>query len=45
MTADIDNKRLFVTCDCLVASPLRLSYPHFPYFFLQALKKAQAQPK
>lgn len=40
MTAGIDNKRLFVTCDCLVASPLGLSSPRFPYFFLQALKKS-----
>lgn len=39
LTADIDHKRLFVTCDCLVASPLGLSSPRIPYFFLQEFKK------
>ena len=31
LAADIDNKRLSVTCDCLVASPLGLSSPRLPY--------------
>ncbi len=39
LTADIDNKRLTVTCDCLIASPLGLSSPRLPYFFLQEFKR------
>ena len=39
LSADIDNKRLSVTCDCLVASPLGLSSPKLPYFFLQEFKR------
>ncbi|MEY4903975.1 MAG: hypothetical protein RLZZ292_1790 [Bacteroidota bacterium] len=39
MAADIDNKRLSVTCDCLVATPLGLSSPKLPYFFLQEFKR------
>ena len=35
LSADIDNKRLSVTYDCLVVSPLGLSSPKLPYFFLQ----------
>ena len=39
LSADIDHKRLSVTCDCLVASPLGLSSPKLPYFFLQEFKR------
>lgn len=39
LSADIDGKRLSVTCDCLVASPLGLSSPRLPYFFLQEFKR------
>ena len=39
LAAEIDNKRLSVTCDCLVASPLGLSSPKLPYFFLQEFKR------
>ncbi len=39
LSAEIDNKRLSVTCDCLVASPLGLSSPRLPYFFLQEFKR------
>ncbi|TAF47458.1 MAG: hypothetical protein EAZ14_01775 [Runella slithyformis] len=39
LTADINGKRLSVTCDCLVASPLGLSSPRLPYFFLQEFKR------
>jgi hypothetical protein len=39
MSANINNKRLAVTCDCLVASPLGLSSPKLPYFFLQEFKR------
>jgi hypothetical protein len=39
LSADIDDKRLSVTCDCLVASPLGLSSPKLPYFFLQEFKR------
>lgn len=39
LSAEIDNKRLSVTCDCLVASPLGLSSPKLPYFFLQEFKR------
>ena len=39
LTADIDNNRLTVTCDCLIASPLGLSSPRLPYFFLQEFKR------
>ena len=39
LAAEINNKRLSVTCDCLVASPLGLSSPKLPYFFLQEFKR------
>jgi hypothetical protein len=39
LSADINDKRLSVTCDCLVASPLGLSSPKLPYFFLQEFKR------
>ena len=39
LSAEIDHKRLSVTCDCLVASPLGLSSPKLPYFFLQEFKR------
>jgi hypothetical protein len=39
LSADINNKRLSVTCDCLIATPLGLSSPKLPYFFLQAFKR------
>ncbi len=39
LSAEIDHKRLSVTCDCLVASPLGLSSPRLPYFFLQEFKR------
>jgi hypothetical protein len=41
LSAEIDNKRLSVTCDCLVASPLGLSSPKLPYFFLQERNAAR----
>jgi hypothetical protein len=39
MIADIDGKHLSVVCDCLIATPLGLSSPRFPYFFLQEFKR------
>jgi hypothetical protein len=39
LSTNINNKRLSVTCDCLVASPLGLSSPKLPYFFLQEFKR------
>lgn len=39
MSADIGSNRLSVTCDCLIATPLGLSSPRFPYFFLQEFKR------
>lgn len=39
MIADIDGKHLSVVCDCLVATPLGLSSPRLPYFFLQEFKR------
>ena len=39
LSADINNRRLSVTCDCLVASPMGLSSPKLPYFFLQEFKR------
>ncbi len=39
LSADIHGNRLSVTCDCLVASPLGLSSPKLPYFFLQEFKR------
>jgi hypothetical protein len=39
MMADIDGKHLSVVCDCLIATPLGLSSPRFPYFFLQEFKR------
>lgn len=39
LSAEINKKKLSVTCDCLVASPLGLSSPKSPYFFLQEFKR------
>jgi hypothetical protein len=39
LSAEIAQKRLSVTCDCLIASPLGLSSPKLPYFFLQEFKR------
>ena len=39
MIADIGGKHLSVVCDCLVATPLGLSSPRLPYFFLQEFKR------
>ena len=39
LAADINGNRLSVTCDCLIASPLGLSSPRLPYFFLQEFKR------
>lgn len=48
LSADINNKRLSVTCDCLIATPLGLSSPKLPYFFckhLNAEKRRKTTPK
>ena len=37
LAATINGKQLSVGCDCLIASPLGLSSPRLPYFFLQIL--------
>ncbi len=39
LAADIDGKSLSVVCDCFIATPLGLSSPRSPYFFLQEFKR------
>ncbi len=39
LAANINGKQLSVSCDCLIASPLGLSSPRLPYFFLQEFKR------
>ncbi len=39
LSANIDGKMLSVVCDCLIATPLGLSSPRLPYFFLQEFKR------
>jgi hypothetical protein len=41
LKATINNYKLSVICDCLVATPKGLSTPKFPYFFLQEFKKGK----
>lgn len=39
LSAVIDNHKLSVICDCLVATPKGFTTPKVPYFFLQEYKK------
>jgi hypothetical protein len=39
LSAQINGKDLAVVCNCLVATPLGLSTPRAPYFFLQEFKR------
>jgi hypothetical protein len=39
LAAQINGKELTVICDCLIATPLGLSTPRAPYFFLQEFKR------
>ena len=39
LKATINNYKLSVICDCLVATPKGLTTPKHPYFFLQEFKK------
>jgi hypothetical protein len=41
MSAIIDNQRLSVKCDCLIARPLGFNTPKTPYFFLQEFKRGK----
>jgi hypothetical protein len=38
---EVDGNDIFVICDCMVASPLGVNKPRYPYFFLQEFKKAK----
>lgn len=39
LKATINNYKISVICDCLVATPKGLTTPKYPYFFLQEFKK------
>ena len=39
MTAIIENVKIAVICDCLLATPAGIATPQTPYFFLQEFKK------
>ncbi len=39
MTAVINDLKISVICDCLLASPAGMATPRVPYFFLQEFKK------
>lgn len=41
MAATIENHRLSVKCDCLIARPLGFNTPKTPYFFLQEFKRGK----
>lgn len=39
LSAVVEEKELFVKCDCLIAKPFGINTPQTPYFFLQEFKK------
>jgi hypothetical protein len=41
LSGKVEGKSILVKCDCLVASPLGLTSPKKPYFFLQEFKRSK----